>query len=239
MLATLLTLTLTLTLANDDPCARTEVGTKLSAPLPANGEVAFDTDNWWPEPVPTLLDADGVELPATVVEAGSYDVLVPDLLLPAGSYTVWFGEGFERSFQVEGDADHEPPPPPVFQSVLRETSKDGDTMKVAFEPLGGDQHLLEVEISPTGNFAADGYRTHLFGRATLMGSRSCSGTFPPGYDHRQSYVLRARSVDMAGNTSDWTRLAVGEGGLGCSSTGASMSGLLGLVGLLGMRRRAG
>jgi len=210
--------------------------TNLDQPLPPNAVIVF-TWGGAPPASPRILDADGEEVPHSVVLHDDYGELIPDAPLAAGDYV--FTTDWPIPFEVAGPEDLDAPDAPVFLDVSRASDRTewGTTKQLAvlFDGLPQGHHI-ELELSASGDFGSDGMRVVAFYEEVWVGKNLCD-TFPAAYDHGENYFLRARMVDAAGNTSDWSEHEPARCGVGCSSTGAPTAGMLAVVGLLGLRRR--
>jgi len=185
-----------------------------------------------------VLDADDAPLAVDIeVRADHLRVTPQEPLEPGAELLMILGY---RQFDVQvGDGpDDEAPDAPVFVSVDRQTERDRDwgttrLTVVEFEPLPAGVHL-EIELSEDESFA-DALTTLTLSPSVSLGENLCS-TNPEGYDHDAAYFLRARAVDQAGNTSDWTLEEPAP--KGCSTAGSAALGLWALPMLaLGWRRR--
>jgi len=210
--------------------------TNLDQPLPPNAAIVF-TWGGSPPASPRILDADGVEVPTSVVLHDDYGELIPEAPLAEGDYVL--ATDWEIPFEVAGPEDLDAPDAPVFLDVSRESDRSewGTTKQLAVSFDGIPQgHHIELELSVSGDFATDGMGVLAFYEEAWVGQSLCD-TIPGAYDHGDNYFLRARMVDAAGNTSDWTEHEPARCGVGCSSTGAPAAGMLAVMGLLGLRRR--
>lgn len=167
--------------------------------------------------------------------------LVPTTLLAPGSYTLSTTGSFEmwmsREFIVEGDLDDEPPAAPVGIRAKRtdQRSEWGRTTGIQMEfdsaPEPGDHYEIEL----TGSGVTHTVRTTQ--ASELVGRGLCSSTFGD-YDKGTAYDVRVRTVDVAGNTSDWVEVRPSAG---CSTAPGSAGMLLTLLAplaLFGRRRSA-
>lgn len=210
-----------------------------------------------------LLDGDEVVLPGTEGRLRSVndtiDVFTPDLLLEADTtYTVRVGEQVISTFTTGSEVDDEAPavpeevhrsswsdpaepfatsscgPLPASHGVSLEWEMDGDTVLVLLDR----DELADVEgLSGTVPALAP------FGSATLGNGFVCGGDNWDDARHLASTDVRYGSFDLAGNFSGWsaTEEVTVYNRAGCSAAGdttpTALLVLLGLLGVVGVRRR--
>lgn len=179
------------------------------------------------------------QVPYSIQVEHNWARLTPDELLAPGTYTLDGAEemiGF--SFEVTDAIDDEPPGTPSIVSARREHENNewGKIRGVDLEIEGANEADLwyEYQIATDDTFS-DAW-THLAPQNVFLGRGLCQSTFP-GYDAKTRYHVRTRAIDASGNPSEWSDVEQVGLGLGCSSTAGAGSVMLGVFGLLGLRRR--
>ncbi len=188
-----------------------------------------------------LEDVEGERVETTLERGHNYAYITPTADLPPGDYLLRDLDElgyFQGEFTIGDTVDETPPAAPTIVSAQRESSVtewgDSEGLQVDLEPVDGASHY-EFEVSTTADFA-DAFRVGRRYEGIFIGRGLCDVTFPD-YDASKRYYVRARSVDAAGNTSDWT--ATDGTVRGCSQLGAApfaWGAPLSLL-LLGLRRR--
>lgn len=188
-----------------------------------------------------LLDAAGDEVPSTVEVFDRYATLVPDEpLTPGAAYSI-VDRGVEGYADIPFTAGEGPstgtPAVPVILDVQRERDRSewGTTegLQVELQPPSAGVYT-ELQLSLDADFTAP--LTSIAAYEHVHLGHGLCGSSIPDYDHGERYHVRARSIDQAGNLSDWTTFGSSPVG-GCSTTGSGALGGLFVLPLLAIFRR--
>ena len=206
------------------------------AVVPANARILVNHTFDDPDRIVVdLQDADGTSVPVVLEEGHRHAYVVPEAPLAEGAaYTLSFdGVGEPVPFSI-GAADDDPPGSPVLVDLVRVRDRSAwglvAGMRVEVDPVAGAAHY-EFEVSTDPEFVDSALVASPWPEA-FLGDGLCDRNVE-GYDHSVRSYVRARAVDLAGNTSAWTdpELAVG-----CATAGPGSWGWIGL-GLLALARR--
>jgi hypothetical protein len=184
--------------------------------------------------LPVLHDRHGNEVPADLVEEANYVELWPSEPLPEGEYEI----PDLGSFEVGGPPDEVPPPQPEFVEVWKRASDGVEWTYFEFVPVPVEHHI-EIQASEDEAFHEDVHTVLSLHGATATFHRGPDcGVMPEGYDHSARYHLRARTVDLAGNASDWVSHEPARVQCGCRASPVHQGGLVVFAGVALLRRRS-
>jgi len=184
--------------------------------------------------LPVLHDMEGNEVPADLVEEANYVELWPLEPLIEGVYEI----PEQGSFEVGGPRDEVPPPEPEFVDVWKRARNGVEWTYFEFVPVPVEHHI-EIQASEDEAFVEDVHTVlSIHGATTSFHRDPDCGVMPEGYEHSARYYIRARTVDLAGNASDWVNHEPARVRCGCQASPGYEGGPVMLLGLALFRRRS-
>ena len=223
--------------------------------LPVNAQVVVWSAYSDPaEPLNYLVNTDtGEDLPmiSTYIQSDAYGVAPEQGFQSGSSYNIVTrhsdaDEEVHAQFSIGEDVDEVAPEVPVVMDVERTIEEDswGESvsLQITLQPRSEDSLHYLVEVADNEEFEnSSAALVFAYGDVLYVGTDPCTTTVP-GDVVRSAKFVRVRTIDIAGNQSDFSSdfaLEPTSDVASCSSAQVDIYGWAGLFGLamIGMRRK--